>query len=307
MSELSNWWQWLQTPLFTMSGAPVSGARMLGLLVIVFGAWWGAATLEGAIRRVASHRPGAKGGILAWARILRYAVWVVATLVGLDYLGIDITHLALLGGAIGVGIGFGLQSIFSNFFSGIVLLLEKTLKEGDFVDLQSGIRGHVREISLRYTRVTTNDEVDVIVPNSEFVNGRVVNWTYGSNFRRLRVPFGVAYGSDKETVKAAGLRAAAAVATTVTDGKRRSDVWLVGMGDSSLDFELVVWVGAEATSSPARVEANYKWHIDEELVKAGLEIPFPQRDLHIRTGDLRVRLDGDHGGFVVAPAPRAGA
>lgn len=171
---------------------------------------------------------------------------------------------------------------------------------GRFVDLQSGIRGHVREISLRYTRVTTNDEVDVIVPNSEFVNGRVVNWTFGSNFRRMRVPFGVAYGSDKEAVKAAGLRAAAAVETTVTEGQRRYDVWLVGMGDSSLDFELAVCVGAEATSSPARVEAANKWPIHEELVRAGLEIPFPQRDLHIRSGDLRVRLDhGDKGSVVV--------
>ena len=149
----------------------------------------------------------------------------------------------------------------------------------------------MRETSLRYTRVTTNDEVDVIVPNSEFVHGRVFNGTCGSPLRRMHVPFGVAYGSDKEAVKAAALRAAAAVPTKVADAKRRSDVWLVGMGDSSLDFEWVVWVGAEAAASPSRVEATYQWHVNEERVQASLKIPFPQRDLHIRSGDLRVTLD----------------
>lgn len=111
MSDLSSWWQWLQTPPFSLGGTPVSGARMLGLLVIIFGAWWGAATLEAAIRRVASSRPGAKGGILAWASILRYAVWAVATLVGLGYIGIDITHLALLGGAVVVAYGSDKEAV----------------------------------------------------------------------------------------------------------------------------------------------------------------------------------------------------
>ncbi len=284
------WWRWLQTPLFTIGSTPVNAMRMLGLVLLIVGAWWLTGRIELAIRRLAKHRTSSAGSIYAWARVTRYAIWVVATLIGLNYLGIDLASFAVIGGAIGVGIGFGLQNIFSNFFSGIILLLEKTLKEGDFVDLQSGTRGHVHEIGLRYTRITTNDDVDVIVPNSEFINGRVVNWTFGSPFRRIHIPFGVAYGSNKEKVKAAGLRAAQALDTTVVDAKHKSDVWLVGMGDSSLDFELVVWIGAEAVASPARVEAAYKWQIHEELVQAGLEIPFPQRDLNIRTGELQVRL-----------------
>lgn len=304
MTELPASWHWLQSPLFVIGNTPVNAARVLGLVLIVVGAWWLASSIERAIRRVALKRSTGSGSIFAWARITRYTIWVVATLVGLNYLGIDLASFALVGGAVGVGIGFGLQNIFNNFFSGIILLLEKTLKEGDFVDLQSGIRGHVREIGLRYTRVTTNDEVDVIVPNSEFINGRVVNWTFGSNFRRMHIAFGVAYGSDKEAVKAAALRAADALPTTVSDGKRRSDVWLVDMGESSLDFELVVWVAAEATTSPGRVEAAYKWQIHEELTRAGLEIPFPQRDLHIRSGELRVRLDSSaHGGPAAGQRP----
>lgn len=169
-------------------------------------------------------------------------------------------------------------------------MLEKTLKEGDFIDLPSGPRGRVREIGLRFTRITTNDEVDVIVPNSEFINGRVVNWTLGSEFRRLHIPFGVAYGSDKAVVKEAALRAARSLPYTVTDDRRRSDVWMVKMNDSSLDFELVVWVGPDAVTSPSRVEAEYLWRLHDEIVAAGLEIPFPQRDLNIRSGELAVRL-----------------
>ena len=300
-------WRWFQTPLFSIGSTPVNAMRVLGLVLLVFGAWWLTGRIEAGIRRLARHRASSAGSIYAWARVTRYAIWVVATLVGLNYLGIDLASFALIGGAVGVGIGFGLQNIFSNFFSGIIILLEKTLKEGDFVDLQSGTRGHVREIGLRYTRITTNDEVDVIVPNSEFINGKVVNWTFGSQFRRIHVPFGVAYGSDKEAVKAAGLRAAATIDSTVTDAKRKSDVWLVGMGDSSLDFELVVWVGPDSIDRPARMEAAYKWAIHDELVKAGLEIPFPQRDLNIRTGELRVRLarrgDDDTG----SPSPNQAA
>ncbi len=290
MNELDVVRHWLELPFFTVGKTPINAERLIGLFLLLFGAWWLTGRVEGGIRRLAAHRAKSAASIYAWARVLRYAIWILVTIVGLNYLGIDLTSFALIGGAVGVGIGFGLQNIFSNFFSGIILLLEKTLKEGDFIDLPSGPRGHVREIGLRYTRITTNDEVDVIVPNSEFINGRVINWTFGSAFRRIHIPFGVAYGSDKEQVKAAALRAAAAMKTTFTDARRHSDVWLIEMNDSSLDFELVVWVGQDAIASPARVEAEYRWKIHDELIAAGLEIPFPQRDLNIRSGELRVRL-----------------
>lgn len=278
-------WRWLHAPLFTVSNTPVTTFTLLGLALLLVGAWWLTGRIEAGIRRLGKHRPRSATSIYAWARVVRYALWIVVTLIGLNYLGIDLASFALVGGAVGVGIGFGLQNIFSNFFSGIILLLEKTIKEGDFVDLQSGIQGHVRTIGLRYTRITTNDEVDVIVPNTEFINNRVVNWTYGSPYRRVHVPFGVAYDSDKEAVKAAALRAAASLDSTITDLHRKSDVWLVDMGESSLDFELIVWVGADATDFPARVDAAYKWKIHDELIAAGIEIPFPQRDLHLRSGN----------------------
>jgi small-conductance mechanosensitive channel len=295
---LSRLHDWLLVPWFKLGDTPVSAGRLIGLVLILVLVWWFASLLERAIRHVAlrgdGHRQSA-AAVFTWARVLRYAVWIIGTLIGLDFIGFELSSIALLGGAVGVGIGFGLQNIVSNFISGIIILLERTLKIGDFVDLQSGVRGQVREIGLRYTRVTTNDDVDVIVPNSEFINGRVTNWTFENRVRRMRIRFGVAYGTDKERVKAAGVRAARRIDGTVLDSGREPDVWLVGFGDSSLDFELVVWVGPSLVASPARTEARYLWALEDELRADGIEIPFPQRDLHVRSGALNVRLEKNPG------------
>ena len=150
--------------------------------------------------------------------------------------------------------------------------------------------GRVNEINMRYTRITTNDQVDIIVPNSEFINGRVINWTLGNLNRRMHIPFGVAYGTDKELVRQCALNAAHTIKYTIEDSQKKTDVWLINFGDNSLDFELVVWVGPEGVRAPAHVHAQYLWEIETELAKAGIEIPFPQRDLHVRSGTLNVNL-----------------
>ena len=204
-------------------------------------------------------------------------------------------RFTVFAGALGVGLGFGLQAIFNNFVSGLIILFDRTLKVGDFVELASGVHGTVRDIYIRATRITTNDNIDIVVPNSEFVSGRVVNWTLREVSRRLKVPFGVAYGSDKELVKKAALEAAAEVPFTLTqEGDRKPQVWLTGFGDSSLNFALVVWLTAEATKRPGAVTAAYNWALESALARYGIEIPFPQRDLHVRswfgaTGERRAR------------------
>lgn len=294
-SELSTTaFNWAHYPLLTFGTLQITTTRLLGIVGIVVLAWWLSSLLEKTVRRLAIRNPrlaANSASIFAWARVLRYLVWIIGTLIGLNLLGFDLTSFALVGGAIGVGIGLGLQNIVGNFISGIILLLEKTLKIGDFVDLESGVRGHVREIGLRFTRITTNDDVDVIVPNSEFINHRVVNWTFNTRLRRMRIPFGVAYGSDKIAVREAGLRAARKVECTFEDESHKCDVWLIGMGESSLDFALAVWVGPDCVARPANTEARYLWAIHDELIAAGLEIPFPQRDLHVRSGTLNVRVE----------------
>jgi small-conductance mechanosensitive channel len=290
---------WLTEPFITIGQTPISVARLLALAVIVVLAWSVAKQVERGLRRLADrladeNDPGSGASAYAFSRVARYLVWILATILGLTWLGFDLTSLAILGGAIGVGIGIGLQGFFGNLFSGLVILFERSVKVGDFVDLQSGVMGRVSEISMRYTRITTNDSMDIFVPNSELTGGRVINWSYGHDIRRLHVPFGVAYGSDKEKVREAGIAAAKSVEGTMSGPGREPDVWLVRFGDSSLDFELVVWVSRSLLISPSRTRARYLWALEDELAARGLAIPFPQRDLHLKSGTLRIEGGSAH-------------
>lgn len=217
-------------------------------------------------------------------RLFRYLMLVVGVLWALGVAGIPIAKMTVFAGALGVGLGFGLQAIFNNFVSGLILLFDRSLKVGDFVELASGLHGHVREIRIRATLISTNDDIDILVPNSEFVTGRVVNWTLREVARRQKIPFGVAYGTDKELVKKAALEAAAEVPFTLSlDGPRAPQVWLTGFGDSSLNFALVVWLNADATRRVGAVTAAYYWALHTALEKYDIEIPFPQRDLHVKS------------------------
>ncbi|HUW77000.1 MAG TPA: mechanosensitive ion channel domain-containing protein [Gallionella sp.] len=279
-------------PWFSIADTQINLVRLVGLLVILTLVWRIGVMIEKVITRLGREKEEAiSPGWYALSRMSRYAIWIIGFVVGLNYIGFDMASFAVIGGAIGVGVGFGLQNIISNFVSGIIILIEEIVKVDDFVDLQSGVMGKVTEINLRYTRVTTSDLIDIIVPNSEFITGRVVNWTLGERSRRIHVPFGVAYGVDKDLVREAGIAAAANITGTVHEPGREPDVWLVGFGDSSLNFELVVWVGPSTITSPGKTQAVFLWAIEDELRKRNIEIPFPQRDLHIRSGTLAVRLD----------------
>ena len=166
-------------------------------------------------------------------------------------------------------------------------LFEQNIKVGDLIELDTGVRGLVRGIHVRSTVITTLDNLDVIVPNSELVAAKVTNVTMNEPMFRIHVPFGVAYGSDKKIVEKAGLEAAKQVEVTYDDGaKRRSQVWLVGFGDNSLNFELVVWVvnKQESHATPGSWKALYNWEIETALEKYGIQIPIPQRDLHLKSG-----------------------
>lgn len=186
----------------------------------------------------------------------------------------------------GVGIGLGLQSMVNNFVSGWMLLLEKTIKVGDYIELANGVTGEVMEIYMRVTRIRTNDYVDILIPNGELASGQVTNWTLVENIRRFRIPFGVAYGSDKELVKKAALEAALTVSFTLNMKGREPNVWMTGFGDSSLDFILAVWCNPASVKRPTTMTSAYLWALDDAFRKYGIEIPFPQRDLHVRSNQV---------------------
>jgi small-conductance mechanosensitive channel len=218
-------------------------------------------------------------------RLTHYAVIIIALFIGLSSIGLDFGNLALVAGALSVGIGFGLQSIVNNFVSGLIILFEHTLRVGDYIELDTGLTGTVKAINVRSTLINTNDNIDIVVPNSEFVSTRLTNWTLGERILRVRIPFGVAYGSDKELVKKAALEAAGEVSYTLTHMKDRDpDVWLVEFGDNSLNFLLLVWVNRQGARRPTRSRAAYLWALETKLSEYGIEIPFPQRDLHLRSG-----------------------
>ena len=275
----------LDYPLFTVGGAKITLGGTLWVLGILFAAWFTSRWMQRGLERYSKHRPEvSRPALYAVGRILHYLLIAIGIGVALSSIGLDLTKVAFFASALGVGIGFGLQSVVNNFISGLILLFERSLKIGDFVELESGVTGEVTDISIRATRVTTNDNIDILVPNSEFVNGRVTSWTLRETARRIKVKFGVAYGTDKELVKKAALEAADAVPFTFANqGPRRSQVWLVGFGDSSLDFQLVVWLTADAVKRPGAVQAAYYWALEDALAKYGIEIPFPQRDLHLRS------------------------
>lgn len=197
----------INRPLFTLGSTGISIGRILLALVLILAVIWLLHVGERGLRRLAARRPRQFSAASAYAlgRIGRYLFLAVGVVVARETVGFNFSTLAVIGGGLGIGIGFGLQTLFANFVSGIVLLLDRSLKVGDFVDLQSGVRGCVVEIAIRYTRVSTNDSVDVLVPNSEFVNGRVTNWTFDDTNRRIYIPFTVAYGTDKQLVRDAGL------------------------------------------------------------------------------------------------------
>ncbi len=282
---------WLAKPLFEIGDVAITSMGLIRLVVIIIVAWWLSRLAQLAMSRVAAYRPNFnRASLYTLNRVVHYVVLTLGFAIGLSSIGIDLSKFALFASALGVGVGFGLQNLISNFVAGLMLLFEKSLKVGDFIELESGISGEVREINIRSTLITTNDNIDIVVPNSVFVNGHVMNWTMRDVVRRIHVPFGVAYGSDKELVRKAALEAAGAVKHTLAgDETRKTQVWLTAFGDSSLNFELIVWLTSEAVKRPGAVQADYLWAIETALGKYGVEIPFPQRDLHIRSWSTGAR------------------
>ncbi|MCB1723739.1 MAG: mechanosensitive ion channel [Gammaproteobacteria bacterium] len=276
----------LSTSLFEINETPVTPFGLLRVVVFITVAWLLSKAVQRGLRRLAARRTAVnQSSLYTLGRISHYVILTLGLIIGLSSIGIDFTKFALLASALGVGIGFGMQALVSNFVAGLIILFEKSLKVGDFVELQSGVTGEVKEINMRATLLTTNDNVDILVPNSEFINKEVTNWTLREAHRRIHVSFGVAYGTNKELVEKAVLEAADAVRWTLKDNQRQNpQVWFVNFGDSSLDFELVVWLKPEAVKRPGAVQAAYLWAIETKLGEYGIEVPFPQRDLHLRSG-----------------------
>jgi small-conductance mechanosensitive channel len=215
-------------------------------------------------------------------RVIGYCLLALGFYVSFQTVGINLSSLAVLAGAVGVGLGFGLQNIISNFISGLIILAERPITIGDRIEV-GGVAGQVREISLRSTTVVTNDNIAIIVPNADFITHSVTNWSYEDPRVRFRIPLGVAYGTDVQHLRRLMLAVADEHPKALKEPK--PELFFVGFGNSSLNFELGVWL-AEMTVSPRRFRSELYYAIEKKLRENKIEIPFPQRDIRLRSGSL---------------------
>ena len=253
---------------------------LIALLIAVF--WFSSRTKRFLFNRFLVNSGLDRALQYAIAQIVSNLVLVVGIFVVLENTGIHLGALTVFAGAVGVGVGFGLQNITSNFISGLVILAERPITIGDRVEV-AGLAGQVELIRARSTVIRTNDNIAMIVPNTKFIDSPVTNWTYGDPRVRFRIPVGVAYGSDVNKVREALITAGLSNPHVLRDPA--PSVFLNRFGESALDFELVVW-SSEMSYQPSRFRSDLNFAIEEKLREAGIEIPFPQRDLHIRSGAL---------------------
>jgi len=273
-----------QTRVLSIGGTSLTLGGLLSATVILGVALLVSWLLTRGIRRVRQKAQRTAQALYLLEKLAGYGIISVGIIMALSAAGLNLSSLAVFAGAIGIGVGLGLQGVVKEFVSGIFLIFDRMVSVGDYVELENGTRGAIAEIGPRATRIRTNDNVNVVIPNSHLIEGPVTNWTLKGDTRRIHIPFSVAYGADRGQVREAILAAARASPFTLPETEHRtSQVWLVGFGDSSLNFELLVWPTQDAVKRPAAMHAAYTWAIADALDAAGIEIPFPQTDLRIRS------------------------
>jgi len=214
------------------------------------------------------------------ATIVRYVLIIIGLIIIFQTTGIDLSALGLLVGALGVGIGFGLQSITNNFISGLIILFERPIKVGDRIEV-ADLAGNIIDISARATTIITNDNIAVIVPNSDFINNRVINWSHNNKQVRLNFPVGVSYNEDPERIKKLLMEVANANPGILSSPKPY--ILFDGYGDSSLNFLVMVWT-SEYIDQPRILRSELYYEIFAKFKEHNIEIPFPQQDIHLKSG-----------------------
>jgi small-conductance mechanosensitive channel len=287
--SIKGWWasfnELLQTPLFSFGDSQIDLGHIFYLLVsvsvLVIASRW---LMRLVVNKLLKNTDMEKGMLQSVATLVRFGILVLGFIVIFQSAGIDLSSLSILAGALGVGIGFGLQNITNNFISGLIILFERPIKVGDRIEV-GDIAGDVISINARATTIITNDNISVIVPNSEFISGTVINWSHSDRNVRFLFPVGVSYKEDPEKVKKILLEVADKNQYVLKSPP--PTVMFDEFGDSSLTFYLGVWTSTHI-EKPRVLKSELYFEIFKKFTEHNIEIPFPQRDLHIKTSPVTV-------------------
>ncbi len=254
-----------------------------GLLVITVVFWVACWAARLGVRRNSRMRDMHSSSKILAQKIFTIVIYLLAGLMTINVLGLDLMSFTVIGGALGIGLGFGLQKIASNFISGLILLFERSVKVGDLIEMEDGTLGYVRRNSARYTLIETTNMREIMIPNEQFIIDKVVNWTLNNKQGRLDISVGVAYDSDLDQVQRILLEAAAAHPAALNDP--RPQCLLRKFGPLAVEFMLLVWI-SDVTLGRNNTQSEIMFDIWNRFKAAGIKIPFPQYDLALRSGAL---------------------
>jgi small-conductance mechanosensitive channel len=277
--------EFLNVPVTTLGKTDITLWTILYFIVLTFLLFY----VTGKLRKWIVYKLLAKSKIdlgvrVAAGSIFRYIVLFIGFIIVLQTVGIDLSAITILAGALGVGIGFGLQNITNNLVSGIIILFERPIKVGDRIEV-GDVAGNVIKISMRSTTIITNDNISIIVPNSDFISSKVINWSHIDRNIRLNFPVGVSYKEDPQRIKKLLLEVAKDNTGVLKEPK--PDVLFKEFGESALVFNLRIWT-QEFINRPGVLKSQLYYAIFEKFAQNGVQIPFPQRDIHFKSSETPI-------------------
>ncbi len=279
-----NAWAFINKPLLNIGSSKISILSLfLSLVIFVIGVKIGR-VYRVKVRSAQVYKSMTESTKIVLSNVGYYVIILLTFFVALKTIGINLSSFTVILGALSVGVGFGLQNIVSNFIAGIILMLENSIRVGDYIELSDDIKGVVEDIQIRSTTILTNDHIEVVVPNQTLFQSNVVNWTLSERVRRFRIPFSVAYGTDLDKVERVVLEALEkSDLNYVRDNpSKKPIVVMVAMNSSSVDFNLDVWVSGIDLIHPRRTASKFLKLIYKTLYENDIVIPFPQMDIHVK-------------------------
>lgn len=275
----------LDSAAFSVSDFRISLLLLMKILLMLVVTLWISVLLGNFLeRRILKNEDLTPGLKILIGKILRITLIVLALIIAISSIGIDLTVFSVLSGAIGVGIGFGLQKVVSNFISGLIILADRSIKPGDTISLGDTF-GWINELRARFVSVVTRDGMEYLIPNEDFITQQVINWSFSNELVRIDVPFGVSYDSDPHQVGELAIEATRSVERVVN--YRPSVCWMTGFGDSSLDFVLRVWI-KDPQNGLTNIRGQILLALWDTFKENGIKIPYPHREVIMKNPDWKV-------------------